>query len=74
LSANDIDEPSILKIYNQIHRDIPVGRNQHRSDRALTEIALPFADELNVIIHKHPRLRKAFRNFDNWISSFGVQI
>ena len=65
LSADDIDEQSILKIYNQIHRDVPVGRNQHRSDRALTDVALPFADELKVIVHKHPKLRKAIRDFDN---------
>jgi tRNA-splicing ligase RtcB len=72
LNANDIDEQSILRIYNQIHRDVPVGRNQHESDRALTDIALPFQDELKVIIHKNPRLRKAFRNIDNWIYQMGT--
>lgn len=72
LNANDIDEQSILKIYNQIHRDVPVGRNQHQSDRALTDIALPFEAELKGIIHKHPKLRKAFRNFDNWIYQMGT--
>ena len=72
LTANDIDEQAILKIYHQIHRDVPVGRNQHRSERALTDTALPFAEGLERIIHKHPKLRKAFRNFDNWIYQMGT--
>lgn len=73
LSANDVDEPSILKIYNQIHRDVPVGRDQHKPERALTDAALPFANELKTITDKHPKLKKAaFRNFDNWIYQMGT--
>ena len=73
LSANDIDEQSILKIYNQIHRDVPVGRDQHKPERALSDAALPFADDLKIITDKHPKLKKAaFRNFDNWIYQMGT--
>lgn len=73
LSANELDEASILKVYNQIHRDVPVGRDQHQPDRALSNAALPFADQLKIITDKHPELRKsAFRNFDNWIYQMGT--
>jgi tRNA-splicing ligase RtcB len=46
LTANDFDEKLLKKVFDQISRDIPVGRDQHKEDRALTDRALPFETQL----------------------------
>ena len=71
LSANDLDEKSIKKIYDQINRDVPVGRAQHSQERAITSRALPLEAELNQLTSQHPQLLKAFGKFSNWIYQMG---
>lgn len=41
LTAEDIDECSLKKVFDQIGRDVPVGRYQHRDERALAEGGCP---------------------------------
>lgn len=65
LTANDIDEKRLKTLFDQISRDIPVGRDQHKEDRALAERALPFETELMLMTDKHPKLLKAFKKFSN---------
>lgn len=72
LHANDLDEKSLKTIFEQISRDIPAGRHQHKEDRALVHRALPFEAQLNLMTQKHPPLRKAFGNFSNWICQMGT--
>jgi len=72
LSANDIDEKSLKKVFDQISRDVPVGRAQHRDDRALTEAARPFDAQLAAMIARHPQLLKAFGKFSNWVNQMGT--
>ncbi len=72
LTANDFDEKLLKKVFEQISRDIPVGRDQHKEDRALTERALPFETQLMSMTEKHPKLRKAFKNFSSWICQMGT--
>ena len=72
LTANDLDEKLLKKIFDQISRDIPVGRDQHKEDRALAERALPFEAELMLMTDKHPKLLKAFKTFSNWICQIGT--
>ena len=72
LTANDLDEVSLRKVFNQISRDIPVGRRQHNPDRALGTAAQPFAAELYTICEKHPGVRKAFSDFNNWVYQLGT--
>ena len=67
LAANDIDEKSLRKVFGQIHRDVPVGRAQHKEDRARVEAAKPFEAGLKRITDKHPEILKAFSQFSNWI-------
>jgi tRNA-splicing ligase RtcB len=71
LTANDLDEKLIKKIFDQISRDVPVGRGQHKQDRALIELALPFEPKLTAMTEKHPQLLKAFGRFSNWIYQMG---
>lgn len=72
LTANDIDEKSLQKVFHQISRDVPVGRNQHKDDRALVDAARPFEPRLTVMTHKHPGLLKSFGRFSNWINQMGT--
>ena len=72
LTANDIDERGLKKVFEQISRDVPVGRAQHKDDRALTDAALPFDAPLAAMTRKHPQLLKAFGKFSNWINQMGT--
>lgn len=72
ITANDIDDKALKKIFEQISRDVPVGRAQHRDDRVLAEAAKPFEARLNRMTEKHPQLLKAFGKFSNWISQMGT--
>ena len=42
MTANDLDEKSLKKIFDQITRDVPAGRGQHPDDRVLVDAARPF--------------------------------
>jgi tRNA-splicing ligase RtcB len=72
LTANDFDEKLLKKVFDQISRDIPVGRDQHKEDRALAERALPFETQLMSMTEKHPKLLKAFGKFSSWICQMGT--
>lgn len=72
LTADQLDEATLKRIFDQINRDVPVGRDQHRDDRAHTEAAQPFIEPLAVLTDRHPQLRKAFKRFDNWINQLGT--
>ncbi len=72
LTANDIDEPALKKVFDQISRDVPVGRAQHRDDRALGAAARPFDAQLSVMTAKHPQLLKAIGKFSNWVNQMGT--
>ncbi len=72
LTAEDIDERSLKKVFDQIGRDVPVGRAQHKDERALTAAALPFDAPLKAMTQKHPHLLKAFGRFSNWVNQMGT--
>ncbi|MGH8727464.1 MAG: RtcB family protein [Burkholderiales bacterium] len=72
LHAEDLDERSLKKAFDQIVRDVPVGREQHREDRALTDTALPFEAGLDTLTEKHPQLLKAFGKSSNWVLQMGT--
>ena len=72
LTANDIDEKTLQKVFHQISRDIPVGRNWHTDERALFDAARPFEAQLTAMTQKHPGLLKSFGRFNNWINQMGT--
>lgn len=41
LTANDIDEKRLKKVFDQISRDVPVGRDQHADGRVLVDAVRP---------------------------------
>jgi tRNA-splicing ligase RtcB len=71
ITANDIDERSLKKVFDQISRDVPVGRAQHDDDRVLMEAAKPFEGRLNAMTQKHPQLLKAFGKYSKWVNQMG---
>ena len=72
LTGNDIDERSLTRAFDQITKDVPVGRAQHDNGRALVDVAKPFETRLLRITQKHPDLLKAFSQFTNWINQMGT--
>jgi tRNA-splicing ligase RtcB (3'-phosphate/5'-hydroxy nucleic acid ligase) len=72
LTADDIDEKSLRKVFGQISRDVPIGRAQHKEDRARVKAAKPFEAGLKRITDKHPEILKAFSQFSNWIYQLGT--
>lgn len=72
ITANDLEEKSLRKVFDQISRDVPVGRAQHRDDRVLADAAKPFEARLGRMTEKHPDLLKAFGKFSNWVNQMGT--
>lgn len=72
LTANDLDERALKRVFDQISRDVPVGRAQHGDDRALVEAARPFDAPLTALTQRHPPLLKAFGRFSHWVNQMGT--
>ena len=72
LSANDIDEKRLRKVFEQISRDVPVGRAQHKDERVQVEAARPFEPGLASLVQRHPQLLKAFGSFSKWANQMGT--
>ena len=72
LTANDLDEKLLKRVFDQISRDVPVGRAQHPDDRVLVDAALPFEPGLKALTDRHPQLLKAFGKFSKWTNQMGT--
>ena len=72
LTANELDEKALQKVFDQITRDVPVGRGQHADDRVLVEAARPFEPGLKALTERHPQLLKAFGKFSKWTNQMGT--
>lgn len=70
LSANDIDDKSLKQVYDQICRDVPVGRGEH-GDRGFVSYAKTFNDDLQLILDKHPSINDS-RNSLKWTKQLGT--
>jgi tRNA-splicing ligase RtcB (3'-phosphate/5'-hydroxy nucleic acid ligase) len=72
LDATALDESSLRAVFEQISRDVPVGRAQHSDERALGAAALPFAPRLDALMQRHPRLLKSFGKHSRWVNQMGT--
>jgi tRNA-splicing ligase RtcB len=72
LTANELDEQRLKRVFDQISRDVPVGRDQHPEARALRQAAKPFERDLARILQKHPQLEKRFPRTQNWVCQMGT--
>jgi tRNA-splicing ligase RtcB len=72
LTADALDEKRLRLVFNQIGRDVPVGRGQHREERAAGQAARPFEAGLARILEKHPGVQKARGKSTNWALQMGT--
>ena len=72
LTANDLDERTLKRVFDQISRDVPVGRDQHKEARALSDAAKPHGRRLRKILGKHPQLGQRFPRTQNWVCQMGT--
>ncbi len=72
LTANDIDETSLGKVFNQISRDVPVGFDQHDEGSARRDAARPFRKRLARILQKHPGIEKRIGKHSHWELQLGT--
>lgn len=72
ITANDLDEKSLKKVFDQITRDVPVGRGQHDDKRVLVAAAKPFEAGLKSLTDRHPELLKTFGKFSKWTNQMGT--
>jgi tRNA-splicing ligase RtcB len=69
LTAKDIDEKSLQKVFNQISRDVPVGFNQH--DDAVANFK-PFSKGLQKLLDQHPGVQKRIGKNSDWRRQLGT--
>src|SRR5918995_4799224 len=72
LTADQLDEKNLKRVFNQITRDVPVGRDQHKEGRELAHAVAPFRRELKSITDAHPELEKRFKRAQNWVQQMGT--
>ena len=72
LTADQLDEKNLKRVFDQISRDVPVGRDQHKEGREVTHAAAPFRRELKRITDAHPQLEKRFKRTQNWAQQMGT--
>lgn len=72
ITANELDEKSLKGVFDQISRDVPVGRGMHNNRRAFEEAAQPFAARLDRILEKHPVLEKSICGTTKWVKQMGT--
>jgi tRNA-splicing ligase RtcB len=72
LIAGDVDDKSLKRVYDQIVRDVPVGRDQHSDARALVHAARPLERDLKRILARHPAVEKRFPRAQNWVRQMGT--
>ena len=71
LRAEDLDAKHLNTVFAQISRDVPVGRGQHRDERAPADAAQPFGAGLAAILAKHPKLTPKRDKAQDWICQLG---
>ena len=72
LTANELDEKSLKKVFEQISQDVPVGRAQHADAKTLMDAVRPFEPGLKVLTDRHPELLKTFGKFSKWMNQMGT--
>ena len=72
LTANQLDEKALKRVFDQISRDVPVGRRQHDDSRVLVPATRPFEPGLKDLTDRHPQLLKSFGKFSKWTNQMGT--
>jgi tRNA-splicing ligase RtcB len=70
LTATDLDEARLKKVFDQIARDVPLGFDQHRENRAPADVAVSFKPALDAILAKHPDIVNK-KSRSDWVCQLG---
>ncbi len=72
LTASEVDEVVLKKVFNQITRDVPVGFNQHEEWDTRDHAAKRFNRGLKAILEKHPGIEKRVGKRSSWARQMGT--
>jgi len=72
LSANELDEERLRKVFNQISRDVPVGFESHKDRDVRAAAAKRFKRGLERILAKHPGIQKRVAKRARWVNQLGT--
>jgi tRNA-splicing ligase RtcB len=72
LTANELDETSLKKVFAQISRDVPVGFGQHSDRDARSHAAKQFQKQLKKILEKHSGIEKRIGRNSSWVHQLGT--
>lgn len=72
LTANEVDEAALHRIFAQITQDIPVGMHSYRDQPAFAAQALAFEPGMQALLQRHPALRKTMCGTHQWVSQLGT--
>ena len=72
LTADELDEQSLRKVFNQISRDVPVGFESHKDRDARTHAAKRFDKGLKRIMDRHPGVQKRVGKKASWVNQLGT--
>ncbi len=72
LTANDLDERRLKKVFDQISRDVPVGFEQHEERDARADAAKRFQRALRRILDRHPGIAKRVGKRSHWVRQLGT--
>jgi tRNA-splicing ligase RtcB (3'-phosphate/5'-hydroxy nucleic acid ligase) len=72
LSAGDLDEPRLRKVFERISRDVPVGFQQHGERDVRAQAVHRFSSRLNSILQKHPGIGKRVGKRSSWAHQLGT--
>jgi tRNA-splicing ligase RtcB len=71
LTANELDEASLKKVFAQVSRDVPVGFGQHSDRDARSGAARRFQRDLQKITRKHGGIEKRMGKNSSWVHQLG---
>jgi tRNA-splicing ligase RtcB (3'-phosphate/5'-hydroxy nucleic acid ligase) len=71
LTAEDLDEKTLKKVFDQIGRDVPLGFEQHPDERRHVDQALPLEPALARITAKHPGVLARAGKRSHWVNQLG---
>jgi len=72
LTADDLDEERLRKVFNQISRDVPVGFESHNERDARAAAAKRFKRGLERIMQRHPGIGKRVSKHTSWVHQLGT--
>lgn len=72
LTANQVDERALQRIFQQITLDIPVGMQYYLDEPAFGAQALAFAPGLQSLMARQPQLAKTMCGSQHWVKQLGT--